>query len=219
MSASPIPMTQAEYARHRDRLADAHHGSHDLGDSGEEAGRRPRPRPRDGLLEAAREYPLHIAALRRDPGRGFLWWRPGVGLPGERVQCRNHRKVRVPGHQRKIELRSHRGDPNVVVRDQPPNRSEFRFHLSIQFAGAPIRQHENSRLQKLADESQLCFPPLGAKRAIVELAQDHPRHVQSRRGSQARGEVRVISEVRDDHVRVQQDTTSRVHRFSRSLPR
>jgi hypothetical protein len=25
--------------------------------------------------------------------------------------------------------------------------------------------------------------------------------------------------VRDDHVRVQQDTTSRVHRFSRSLPR
>jgi hypothetical protein len=48
MSESPIPMTQAEYARHRDRLADAHHGSHDLGDSGEEAGGGPGGGPGHG---------------------------------------------------------------------------------------------------------------------------------------------------------------------------
>ena len=125
----------------------------------------------------------------------------------------------VPGYQRKIELTSHRGDPNVVVRDQPPHPSEFRFHLAVAFTGAPIRQQHDGSLQKIADQSQLRFPPLGAERAIVELAQDHPRHENSRCGFQARGEIGVVSEVRYDHVRVQQDTTSRVHRSSRSLLR
>ena len=84
---------------------------------------------------------------------------------------------------------------------------------------ALIRQQEDGSLQKIADQSQLRLPPLGAERAIVELAQDHPRHVNRKCGSQTRGETGIVSEVRDDHVGVQQDTTSRVHRSSRSLPR
>ena len=142
-----------------------------------------------------------------------------IELPSERRQSRYRREVPVPGHQRKVELACHRGDPNVVVRDRLPDPSQFRFHLPVPFAGASVRQQEDGSLKKMADRSQLYLPPLSAKRSIVELAQDHPRQVNGRGGSQSRGEVRVVSEVRDDHVRVQQDTTSRVHRSFRSLPR
>ena len=83
----------------------------------------------------------------------------------------------VPGYQRKVELACYCGDPNVVVRDQPPDPGEFRFHLAVPFAGALIRQQEDGSLQKIADQSQLHFPPLGAERAIVKLAQDHSGQV------------------------------------------
>ena len=68
----------------------------------------------------------------------------------------------VPGHQRKIKLTSDRGDPNVVVWDQLPNASEFRFDLALPFAGALIRQQEGGTLHKVADQRQLDFPALGA---------------------------------------------------------
>src|SRR5271157_5463784 len=118
----------------------------------------------------------------------------GYELPGERRQSRYCREMPVPGYQWKVELARHCGDPNVVVRDRPPDPGEFRFHLAVPFAGGLIRQQEDGSLQELADQSQLCFPPLGAERAIMELAQDHPRQVNSWRGFQSRGEAGVVSE-------------------------
>jgi len=60
---------------------------------------------------------------------------------------------------------------------------------------------------------------LGSLRTKVKFTQHDPRQVQSCNVGETRNQIRIIAEVRNYDVRVQEDLTSRLHRPFRSLPR
>jgi hypothetical protein len=103
-------------------------------------------------------------------------------------------------------------------------------------AGTPIRvaapSTNSSILRSVCFSSGICVSsgggvlgvvlrcsPLRTLRAIMQFTQNHPRNEKRSYRPQSRAQVEIVPEMRHDDVRVQQDTTSLVHRLFRSLRR
>jgi len=95
---------------------------------------------------------------------------PAGKLPGERRQSRYVVEVTIPCHKRKIKLAGCGGDPNIVVGNKFAYAGEFRLYLTVHLAGVSIRHQWGGILKKIADQSQLYFPPLCAVGTIMEFA-------------------------------------------------
>lgn len=126
--------------------------------------------------------------------------------------------MRIPGCQRQIVLPSERGDPNVIIRNQPACTGKLGLQVTVPLTGALVRQKKDGDLEKLADQRQLRLPTLRSERPLLEFAQGNPRHIDGGGCFQVRRGTGIVPEVGNDDVGIQQGATSRIHRSSRSLP-
>jgi hypothetical protein len=119
--------------------------------------------------------------------------------------------VAVPRCQRQVILPCQSRNPQIVVWNGLANLGEFRLQLSVVLGSALVGQQNDSSLQEIADTFKLCLSPLASPCTVVEFSEYNPRQVQRGGLGEPRGQGLLAAKVRNDDIRVYQDTTSRVH--------